>query len=133
MSTTYMVQALKKFLSVCAVILFLLFAFVQLNDPDAFVWTTFYLLCASIPLLALFDRCYFYFNASILMLVVIMAARYFPGFLEYLPQAKSEPLMQGMNTQKPYIEETREFLGSCLVIAILSPYTLLAWRRKSKS
>jgi hypothetical protein len=40
-----------------------------------------------------------------------------------------EPLMQGMNPQKPYIEECREFLGALIALALVLISAVLAKKK----
>lgn len=105
-----------------AFLLFLLLltsAFLQLNDPDPILWTTYYVVCAIVPLLLVMKR----FNAvvfwvGIVASLVIMGV-YAAGTLEYLRHAAQEPLMQSMNPNKPYIEEARECIGGFITFCIL--------------
>lgn len=105
-----------------ALLLFLVlmgFAYLQLNDPDPVRWTAYYLLCALVPLLVVVKHFYkpLFWLALVLSLVVIII--YVPGTIEYLQHADTEPLMQSMNPQKPYIEEARELIGGVLALLIL--------------
>lgn len=118
-----------------AFLLFLLLltsAFLQLNDPDPILWTTYYVICAIVPLLLVMKR----FNAvvfwgGVVASLVIMGI-YAPGTLEYLRHAAQEPLMQSMNPAKPYIEEARECIGGFITLCILLLCRFL-WLRLNKS
>lgn len=95
------------------------FAWLQINDPDPVLWTGYYLLCALVPLLVMFNRFHrplFWLMTAITLVVI---AIYVPGTIEYLRHANTEPLMQSMNPEKPYIEEAREFIGGAITLAIL--------------
>lgn len=106
------------------------FALLQINDPDPVLWTGYYLICALVPLLASFKR----FNLPLfwvsLALTFMVMGIYIPGALEYLRHSATEPLMQSMNPQKPYIEEAREFIGGVITLGILllSRLTIL-WKK----
>lgn len=105
-----------------AFLLFLLLltsAFLQLNDPDPILWTTYYVICAIVPLLLVMKR----FNAVVFWIGIIsslvIVGIYAAGTLEYLRHAAQEPLMQSMNPAKPYIEEARECIGGFITLCIL--------------
>ena len=108
------------------------FAALQLNDPDPLYWGGFYALCTLVPLLAVFrieslvlyGLCMIY-GVSALVLTG-------SGELEYLQHAGTESLLQGMNPDKPYIEEAREFLGALIALALISVYPLTRrWRKQA--
>lgn len=112
---------LKKWLLGLFTVVLCLFAYLQLNDPDPVIWTSFYLICALVPALALFNRpnrVLFWIAVS---LCVVVTGIYAQGAYTYYQHSHEEALMQSMNPAKPYIEEAREFLGSlialCLVVA----------------
>jgi hypothetical protein len=118
-----------------AFLLFLLLltsAFLQLNDPDPILWTTYYVICAIVPLLLVMKR----FNAVVFWVGVVASlvimGIYAPGTLEYLRHATQEPLMQSMNPAKPYIEEARECIGGFITLCILLLCRFL-WLRLNKS
>lgn len=95
------------------------FALLQINDPDPIRWTSYYLICAAVPLLIAINRFHraVYWLAIALSLVVM--AIYIPGTLDYLRHSDTEPLMQSMNPEKPYIEEAREFIGGAIALMVV--------------
>lgn len=97
----------------------LLCAWLQVNDPDPLIWTSYYLLCAAVPLLVVFKRFYAPLFWVALTLSALVVAIYIPGTLEYLRHMNQEPLMQSMNPEKPYIEETRELIGGALALVMV--------------
>ena len=105
--------------------LLIVFAVVQLNDPDPVFWVALYLLCAAVPLLALFGhRSRPLLGASILFCVVAMVITA-GGALEYLPRAGEESLLQDMSPDKPYIEETRELIGAAIALSLVIVATIV--------
>jgi hypothetical protein len=109
------------------------FAYLQLNDPDPIIWTSFYLICALVPALALLNKPNrVLFWIAILMCIVALGI-YAHGAFTYYQHSHEEALMQSMNPAKPYIEEAREFLGSlialCLVAASHYLYTSPAMKK----
>jgi uncharacterized membrane protein YhaH (DUF805 family) len=124
---------LMKILHGIVVLFMLLLALLQINDPDPVIWTAFYILCALPAGLALTGRRSYLLNMALLALSALVAAIYLPGLMEYFVHAAEEPLMQGMNEQKPYIEEAREFIGALIVFLILAPYAAASRPRKPKA
>lgn len=105
------------------------FAGLQFNDPDPIVWIGFYTLCALIPSLLLFNI----FNRPLFSLAVVWCCVELfisaPGAYQYYQYMAEEPLMQGMNPQKPYIEECREFLGVLIAFAFVVMSAALARKK----
>ncbi len=95
------------------------FASLQFNDPDPIIWVSFYVICALVPLLLVANKFYrplFWLAVVICTLAILNSA---PGAYQYYLHMKEEPLMQGMNPQKPYIEECREFLGVLIALGFI--------------
>ena len=104
----------------------LVFASLQFNDPDPIVWVSFYAICALVPTLLLFNRFYraiFWLAVTACAAQLILSA---PGAYQYFLHMAQEPLMQGMNAEKPYIEECREFLGALIALALITLSALMA-------
>jgi hypothetical protein len=100
--------------------MFLLFAFVQVNDPDPALWILIYGSMAVVCILAAFGR---YFPIALLILLVGFAVYCFillPGFNEWLQQENKSALFDDIaKMEHLYIEETREFLGLVICILVL--------------
>jgi hypothetical protein len=100
-------------------LMFLSFAFVQLNDPDPVLWIIIYLAMATICLLAFFNKYYKIFMAILALGYLIYAVILFPGLVEWLKSEDRSLLFDDIaKMQHIYIEESREFLG--LIICILT-------------
>src|SRR5690349_617827 len=95
-----------------AFLLLIVFAALQLNDPDALFWGGFYAACALIPLLAIFRINSWILYALCVIYSVVVISPTIDGFFEYLRH--SESLLYGMSPDRPYIEEAREFLGTLI-------------------
>lgn len=114
------------------IIVLLLFAYVQLNDPDPLLWATFYCICAIPPLLASMKQYSKWLNGAIFVYAIVMMGAYFSGLIEYLAVYDQEPLMQSMNLEKPYIEEAREFIGAGIAAVIVLIYLVLSFFEQIK-
>ena len=101
-------------------ILFLVFAAVQINDPDPIYWILIYLLMVGFSVLAFLDKFY-----PRVMLVAaggygFAAWTLLPGVWEWLSSEQPSLLLDNVaKMQHPYIEEAREFLGLLICLGAL--------------
>ena len=117
-----------KVLNLILAALFILFAFVQVNDPDPVLWILIYGLMAVACILAAFG--YYYPKALTLLLLIYLAYSFFliPGVFEWLRSDDRSLLFDDIaKMQHLYIEEAREFLGLVICILVLTMH-LLNWR-----
>lgn len=113
-------------------LLFLVFAFVQVNDPDPILWILIYGAMAAVSVMAIFE----YYIPKVMW---AMAAGYlfycvllFPGLIDWLNSSDRSLLFDDIaKMQFPYIEESREFLGLAICLAVLALYLTRAYKRKS--
>jgi hypothetical protein len=106
------------FYHLLAFLLLIAAAALQLNDPDPVLWAAFYTSCSLIPLLAFFRvNTRIPYTFCIIYGVAVLATS-IDGFFEY--PKHTEPLLQGMNPDKPYVEEAREFLGAMIAIGLIT-------------
>lgn len=101
-------------------LLLILFAAFQYNDPDPAVWMLIYGVGASVPLMAAADR----YSQRLLWLCLGLClagfAMSFRGTVSYfVSHFHDVSIIHGMSPDKPYIEDTREFIGTAIVAAIL--------------
>ena len=108
---------LSKILSAVFGLIFLLFAFVQYNDPDPIGWILIYsiigFLCIS-SALGFYRRWIAY---AILTLAGIWMLTLLPSLWQWLRYEPADALIYGMSPDKMYIEESREFLGLLLGVS----------------
>lgn len=110
---------------VVASLLLITSAAVQFNDPDPWLWGTFYFLCALIPLLAIFkiySRALYWVCA---VFAIVLAGISLGGGIEFLHHLPEASLLHGMSPDRPYVEETRELLGALIALGIISVYPFL--------
>src|SRR5687768_5332347 len=123
-----------KVLNLVLAVMFLLFAFVQINDPDPVLWILIYGLMAVACVLAAFDR--FYTKVLIVMLLLYAAYSFvfLSGVLEWIRSDDKSMLFDDIaKMQYPYIEESREFLGLFICIAVLIMHLVTARVRLGKA
>ncbi|HEU5146672.1 MAG TPA: transmembrane 220 family protein [Chryseosolibacter sp.] len=119
-----------KVLNLLLAALFLLFAFVQINDPDPALWILIYGLMAVACVLAAFGRYYPKIISVILIIYLAYSFFYIPGVVEWLGSENKSMLFDDIaKMQYPYIEESREFLGLFICVIVLVMH-LLTWRSR---
>ncbi|MDB4050964.1 transmembrane 220 family protein [Flavobacteriaceae bacterium] len=95
-------------------ILFVIFAVLQLNDPDGKLWFSIYFIVSLICLFNTFKPV----PKSILILSIIALMSYsvfhFSLFIDYLNTENKKEIFGEMVYDKPYLEGTREFIGLLL-------------------
>ncbi len=119
-----------KILNLLLAVLFLLFAFVQVNDPDPVVWILIYGVMAVACVMAAFNK--YYPVAHVVVLVAYIAYSFVSvgGAIEWLQSEDKSMLFDDIaKMQYPYIEESREFLGLLICIAVLIMH-LITYRIK---
>lgn len=113
-------------------IMFMVFAFVQVNDPDPILWILVYGAMAAICVMAIFE---FYVPKIMWALAVgyiLYAAILFPGVLQWFNSEDRFMIFSEIaKMQNQYIEEAREFLGLMICLLVLALYFFLS--RKTKS
>lgn len=120
-----------KIINFVLALIFLLFAFVQINDPDPILWILIYGNMAVLSVLAMFKMRFVYWLGASIVLYSIYAALLVNGAWEWLQSPDRSLLFDDIaKMQYPYIEETREFLG--LIICITAAvFHLLSNRKKA--
>lgn len=113
-------------------VMFLLFAFVQINDPDPLLWIAIYGAMAVVCIMAAYR---YYIKPLLWVLLagfIVYMVILWPGLNEWLQQEDKGVLFdEGMKMQFLYIEESREFLG--LLICVIVLLVQLFRSRKSTS
>jgi Transmembrane family 220, helix len=122
-----------KFLNVFFVIIFLVSAGLQYNDPDPYIWIPLYLYAAYLCWMVVKGK---YMPKAYLagMLIYLVYAVYLffdkDGVISWAKDHDAENLVETMKASKPWIEETREFGGLMIMfVALLVNY--LASKKKT--
>jgi hypothetical protein len=123
-----------KFFNLVWCILFVLFAALQYNDPDPYIWVPIYLYGAVLCWLA-FRRRYWPMACVIGIVVYTAYAVYLfattDGVWDWAVAHHGANIAESMHAEKPWIEQTREFIGLLLLIIVLGTDYLYA-RKKLK-
>lgn len=112
------IHAIMKIANIILTILFILFAVVQLNDPDPWIWVILYLYVALMAGLAIFDR---HINNALwfgIAFCLFKLIRLLPDFMNWVQQGMPS-IVETMKAEVPHVELTREFLGLAICIAVL--------------
>jgi hypothetical protein len=112
-----------KIFNIFFCIAFIIFAGLQYNDPDPYVWMPIYLYGAFFCALAARNK--FHRKAYLLgVFVYLVYAAYLffdkTGVLDWIKQHRAESMVQTMQATKPWIEESREFFGLMILIVVLA-------------
>ncbi len=106
-----------KIISGLLFLLFASFAALQYNDPDPWLWIIIYGIVAISCLLRVFNAGQRRINLIIIGILGVFSLVYIPGFYEWLTTPDKGEIFGEMVYEKPYIEETREFIGLMMAIA----------------
>ena len=99
--------------------LFVLFAAVQLNDPDPLGWTAFYAFVAGVCAFAAFGKTNRYVLWAGIAVCLIWMATLLPEFINWIKMGAPN-IATTMKAETPYVEFTREFLGLGIGLTALS-------------
>jgi len=108
--------SLSKLINWIISVIFLLFAFVQLNDPDPYVWVAIYGLIAILFAISNFRHIPKIIIQVFIIGLVFFALYHVGYFYDWLLSNDKSELFGDMIYDKPYVEGTREFMG--LIIAV---------------
>ncbi|MEO2143520.1 MAG: transmembrane 220 family protein [Flavobacteriaceae bacterium] len=101
----------KKITNFILCTVFIIFALLQLNDPDGVLWFSIYFIVALICLYNNFKPV----PKQLFILTIIALLTYstfhFSLFIDYLETENKEEIFGEMVYDKPYLEGTREFIG----------------------
>lgn len=104
-------------------VLFIVSAVLQYNDPDPALWILIYLFGAMTCFLSIREIHYPMLNLAGIFLLFIYAVYLFfdkDGVLSWLTEHQAENIAGSMKASSPWIEETREFFGLAILISVLS-------------
>jgi len=118
----------KKITNFILCVLFIIFALLQLNDPDGILWFSIYFIVAIICLYHNFKPIPKSFLVLTLIALLAHSAFHFSLFIDYLETENKKEIFGEMVYDKPYLEGTREFIG--LLIAALGIVYQLKIRKK---
>jgi len=122
-----------KIFNLVFALLFVVCAILQYNDPDPWLWIPIYLYAAILCWFAFRGRFYttpMLIGIAVYALYAIYLFFTDDGVIDWVTKHESESLTQSMKASSPWIEDTREFFGLCLLSFVLLINVLYAKRRK---
>jgi hypothetical protein len=124
-----------KIFNIAFCVIFIVFAALQYNDPDPYLWVPIYLWVAFLCMQASKNK--FFPKAYILTIVVFSLYAIYKivdqnGLLDWINEHHAENIAETMKAEKPWIEESREFFGLLILIAVLIADLIYA-KRKSRN
>ena len=105
----------------------MIFAGLQYNDPDPYIWMPIYLYSAALCYLAAkgrFSRRAYIAGFAVYALYAIYLLFDKTGVLNWVEAHHAESMVQTMKAEKPWIEESREFFGLVILIVVM----LINWK-----
>ena len=122
-----------KIFNIVFAFLFVIFAALQYNDPDPYIWMPIYLYAAVLCWMA--SRGKFYPRLMLVGVAVYAAYGIYlfftkDGVVDWVSKHHAENIAGQMKASTPWIEETREFFGLCLVSFALLMNYFYAKRKK---
>jgi hypothetical protein len=102
---------------------FVAFAYVNLNDPDSWLWVSIYMVAAICCGLAAFKKYYpVIYLIAIAFYLVYAVILFFgkDGVRDWIFKYKRQSIVESMQATKPWIEKTREFFGLLIISAALA-------------
>ena len=112
--------------------LFVVFAALQYNDPDPYLWVPIYMYTAVLCWLA--ARGLYYLNAYLAGMVVYVVYAIYKAFdanglIDWIKFHNAANLAATIKAEQPWIEESREFFGLIILIAVLAINYFVAKRK----
>jgi hypothetical protein len=110
---------------------FVVFALLQINDPDPYVWIPIYGVVALICLFNArkkYDRLAHFGIIACCIIYGINLGIKNDGVISWFNDHDAENLVQSMKATKPWIENTREF-GGLLIITLVTSINILKHKK----
>ena len=114
--------------------LFVVFALLQINDPDPYLWIPIYGYVALVCFLNARGKYDAFAHIGTLIFCFLFGLKLFfarDGVMAWFNQHEAESLVQSMKATKPWIEQSREF-GGLLIISMVIGINMF-FNRKSRS
>jgi hypothetical membrane protein len=107
-----------KIANIILVLIFILFAGWQYNDPDPHVWMPIYFYCAAMCAMIAMGKPNKMAILVGLIPIGIFMVTYIPDFINWI-QMGMPSVVETMKAEKPFVELTREFGGLVICFGVL--------------
>lgn len=111
-----------KVFNIAFVVLFVIAAALQYNDPDPYIWIPIYVYGAFLCYKTIQQKYNPLLYITALLIYSAFAVYLFidkTGVLNWATKHSAENIAETMKASKPWIEETREFFGLLILIIVL--------------
>ena len=92
-------------------VMFIIFAALQYNDPDPWLWIAIYMAVGLIAIFSAMGKYQKWLTLAVGLVSIIWMIILFPGLWQWITEEPADALLYGMSPDKMYIEESREFIG----------------------
>jgi len=113
---------MKKFNIIFAVV-FALFAILQYNDPDPYLWIPIYGYATVICIMNARNKYDFFTHAAAIVFCLGFSLKLLfvrDGVMDWYSKYNAENLVQTMKATKPWIENAREFGGLLIIMIVVT-------------
>ncbi len=121
---------LMKWVHLSISVLFMLFAIVQWNDPDAFIWILMYVVVSAVAFLAFKGKSYPWLNAGVTAILIVSILFYVPDVVDWFGDDMPN-IADSMKASSPYIELVREFFGLFISLVAMTFYLIISKKNLS--
>lgn len=111
-----------KIFNIVFILVFILFAAVQYNDPDPYLWIPIYLYPAVLCYLAIkqkFPKIGYFIGFAIFGIYAIYKIFDENGVIDWIRFHQATSIASTMKAEQPWVEETREFFGLVIILVVL--------------
>jgi hypothetical protein len=112
-----------KVFNIIFILVFILFAAVQYNDPDPYLWIPIYLYPAVLCYLAIkhkYPRIGYFIGFAIFGVYAIYKMFDENGVIDWIRYHQATSIATTMKAEQPWVEETREFFGLVIILVVLA-------------
>lgn len=124
-----------KIFNIFFCIIFIVFAALQYNDPDPYVWVPVYMYTSVLCWLAARGRYYtkaYLLGIAVYALYAVYKVFDSNGLLDWINKHDAANIAETMKAEQPWIEESREFFGLLILIAVLAINYFEAVKKRRK-
>ena len=111
--------------------LFVLFAAMQYNDPDFYIWVPIYLIIAIVAVLYDGGKYHIRILQFLLFLYILGMISYYPDVISWIKEG-TPSITGSMQAESPFIEFIREFFGLGICALVLGYYCYLVDKKKKE-
>jgi hypothetical protein len=112
-----------KIFNIFFILVFILFAAVQYNDPDPYVWIPIYLYPAVLCYFAIknkYNRNAYFIGFVVFGVYAIYKVFDENGVIDWIKYHQATSIASTMKAEQPWIEETREFFGLVIILVVMA-------------